>query len=573
MPLPSSLPGRGVIHAGLLVDRPSPIDASTPAGRPAPGRDRVTVVLPWDLDCRMSAFPRTPDEGQLLVLETRAKVRALPFHRKKLVLVVSALRHFVSQRRAAGFHVEHRVADDWADGVRQFSGWARPASLHLVEPREWGPDRRLRALASELPLTLHPDGGDGGHFLLRRSEFLDWAEEQGARSGKSIRMDRFYPMMRRRLGLLVDRAGKPEGGRWSFDAENRKPARGVAPPAVLRFPPDELTRGVMRWVDRPEVGRWGTLEGFDWPVTREQALAALDDFLTGRLERFGPYEDAIRHDTRQLFHSLLSPSLNLGLLHPLEVARAAAEAYARGRVPLASAEGLIRQVIGWREFIRGVYWLLMPGLREANQLGATLPLPRFFWEPERTEMQCLRDALTAVRDEGWTHHIARLMVICNWATMAGVAPRAVSHWFWAAFVDAYEWVELPNVVGMGMHGTSAFTTKPYVASAAYIKRMSGLPAKGRGKHRAGATPESPCQTCRFDPDRRTGPDACPYNALYWDFLGRHRARLDDNPRMATLYRTWDRWSASERKAIQATADAHRAALEPSAPVDIDEDGG
>jgi deoxyribodipyrimidine photolyase-related protein len=556
-----------------VADGARPIEASAATERPSRGRDRVTVVLPWDLDPRLSAFPRTPDEGQLLVLETRAKPRALPFHRKKLVLVVSALRHLVLERRAAGFHVEHRVADDWTTGVREFARWARPAALHAVEPREWGPDRRFRALSSELPLTLHPDGGDGGHFLLRRREFLDWAEEQGALSGKSVRMDRFYPTMRRRLGLLVDRSGRPAGGKWSFDAENRKPARGVAPPTVLRFPPDDTTRRVMRWVGRPEVGRWGTLEGFDWPVTRADALAALQDFLAGRLESFGPYEDAIRHDTRQLFHSLLSSSLNLGLLHPLEVAQGVAEAHARGRVSLASAEGMIRQVIGWREFIRGVYWLLMPGLREANQLGATLPLPRFFWEPERTEMQCLRDALTAVRDDGWTHHIARLMVICNWATMAGVDPRPVSHWFWAAFVDAYEWVELPNVVGMGMHGTSAFTTKPYVASAAYIKRMSGLPAKGRGRPAPGTTPESPCTSCRYDPDRRTGPDACPYNALYWDFLARHRARLDDNPRMRTLYRTWERWSPAERKAIQSTADAHRASLEPSPRYEIDEDGG
>lgn len=573
MPLRSDDRRTRVIHAGPVVDRARPIDAATASPRPAHGRDRVTVVLPWDLDPRLSAFPRTPDEGQLLVLETRAKPRALPFHRKKLVLVVSALRHLVTERRAAGFHVEHRVADDWAEGVRQFAAWARPAELHATEPREWGPDRRFRALARELPLTLHPDGGDGGHFLLRRREFLDWAEEHGAGAGRSVRMDRFYPMMRRRFGLLVDRAGKPAGGRWSFDAENRKPARDVTPPAVLRFPPDDVTSWVMRWVGRPEVGRWGSLEGFDWPVTRAQALAALDDFVDGRLDGFGPYEDAIRHDTRRLFHSLLSSSLNLGLLHPLEVARAAADAYARGRVSLPSAEGLVRQVIGWREFIRGVYWLLMPGLREANQLGATLPLPRFFWEPERTEMQCLRDALTAVRDEGWTHHIARLMIICNWATMAGVDPRAVSHWFWAAFVDAYEWVELPNVVGMGMHGTSAFTTKPYVASAAYIKRMSGLPAKGRGRPLEGKPAEAPCQTCRYDPDQRTGPDACPYNALYWDFLARHRDRLDDNPRMATLYRSWDRWTAAERKDIQATADAHRASLEPSPRYDIDEDGG
>lgn len=554
-----------------MKDRIHPLPASERTMLPKAGAGRFTVVLPWDLDDRLSAFPKSKDEGQLLVLETRAKPKALPFHRQKLTLVVSALRHFVQAQRAKGFHVELRVADSYAQGVEEFAAWAKPTALHAMEPREYAIDARFRALSKTLPLTLHPDGGPGGHFLLSRAEFAAWAATQA--EGRQLRMDRFYPLLRKRFGLLVDKRGKPEGGKWSLDAENRSHARGVTVPGVQRFAPDALTLAVMRWVARPDVGQWGTLQGFDWPVTRSDALRALDDFIEQRLAGFGPYEDAIRSDTRFLFHSLLSSSLNLGLLHPQEVLERVEAAYQAGHVPLASAEGMIRQLLGWREFIRGIYWELMPGLRGANQLEGRRPLPDFFWEPEQTQMRCLRDALESVRDSGYTHHINRLMVICNYATLAGLDPRPVSHWFWAGFVDAYEWVELPNVVGMGMFGTSAFTTKPYVASAQYIKRQSGLTGKGKGKPRAGAAPEAPCTGCRYNPDARVGKDACPFNALYWDFLSRHRARLELNPRVATLFRSWDRWSPADQAEIRATAEAHRDSLPSTSNYAVDEDAG
>lgn len=536
----------------------SPLPVEQVTRRPRAGASRVTVVLPWDQDPSLAAFPSSPEAGQLLVLETRAKVHALPWHRQKLTLIVSSLRHFVEERRAAGFHVEHRLADDYAKGVSAFAAWAKPAELHVMAPKEWAIDARLRALTTSLPLTVHDDGGPGGHFLTTRDEFRDWAKGR-----KQLRMDQFYPLMRQKLGLLVDARGKPEGGKWSFDADNRAHARGVTMPAIPWFAPDALTQKVMRWVGRDGVGAWGALEGFGWPVTRAQARSWLEHFLETRLEHFGPYEDALRSDERFLFHSLLSVPLNLGLLRPDEVARAAAEKYRKGHVSLASAEGFIRQVIGWREFVRGAYWWLMPGLRGANGLGATLPLPDFFWAPERTSMQCVKEAVQGVHDTGYAHHIQRLMVLCNYATLAGVDPRAVSHWFWAAFVDAYEWVELPNVVGMGTFGTDAFTTKPYVASAAYLKRQSGLSAKGRGP--AAAKHEAPCARCAFDPDQRAGPGACPFNALYWDFLARHRERLSKNLRMRQLLTTLDRFGPAQVAAIRQTAAAHRASLRPLTP--------
>jgi deoxyribodipyrimidine photolyase-related protein len=547
------------------VSQPLPVEQ--PSRRPTAGASRVTVVLPWDQDPTLAAFPKTPADGQLLVLETKAKVHALPWHRQKLTLIVSSLRHFVEERRAAGFHVEHRLADDYASGVAAFAKWAKPASLHAMAPKEWAIDGRFRALQKTMPLTLHDDGGSGGHFLTTREEFLAWVKGR-----KQVRMDQFYPLMRQKLGLLVDGKGKPVGGKWSFDADNREHARGVKMPPIPWFEPDALTQQVMRWVGRDDVGAWGRLEGFGWPVTRAQALRWLEHFIETRLEGFGPYEDAIRSDERFLFHSLLSVPLNLGLLRPDEVARAAARKYEQGHVSLASAEGFIRQVIGWREFIRGVYWWLMPGLREANGLGAHRPLPDFFWAPERTDLQCLKEAVQSVHDTGYTHHIQRLMVLCNYATLAGLDPRAVSHWFWAAFVDAYEWVELPNVVGMGVHGTDAFTTKPYVASAAYLKRQSGLSAKGRGP--VAARDEAPCARCRFDPDVRVGPTACPFNAMYWDFLDRHRERLSKNLRMRQLLTTLDRFGPKQVDEIRATAEAHRKRLRAFEPAwTVDEDAG
>ncbi|MCA2977505.1 MAG: cryptochrome/photolyase family protein [Myxococcaceae bacterium] len=538
------------------MSAPLPVDQVT--RRPTAGAQRVTVVLPWDQDPSLSAFPKTPADGQLLVLETRAKVHAMPWHRQKLTLIVSSLRHFVEERRAAGFHVEHRLADDYASGVEAFAAWARPGALHAMAPKEWAIDGRFRALTRRLPLTLHDDGGPGGHFLTTRDEFAAWVKGR-----KQVRMDQFYPLMRQKLNLLVDGKGKPIGGKWSFDAENREHARGVKAPPIPWFTPDALTQTVMRWVARDGVGSWGRLDGFGWPVTRAQALSWLEHFVETRLEGFGPYEDAIRSDERFLFHSLLSVPLNLGLLRPDEVARAAASKYERGHVSLASAEGFIRQVIGWREFIRGVYWWLMPGLREANGLAAHGPLPDFFWAPERTDLQCVKEAVQSVHDTGYAHHIQRLMVLCNYATLAGLDPRAVSFWFWAAFVDAYEWVELPNVVGMGLHATDAFTTKPYVASAAYLKRQSGLSAKGRGPQ--AARDEAPCARCRYDPDVRVGPTACPFNAMYWDFLDRHRARLSKNLRMRQLLTTLDRFGEAQVDAIRRTAQAHRDTLRPFAP--------
>jgi deoxyribodipyrimidine photolyase-related protein len=544
-----------------------PKAASEVSKIPKDVRSRVTVVLPWDLDFTLRSFPKTPRDGYLLVLESQSKPKALPFHRQKMVLILSALQHFAQEARDLGFHVEHRFSNDYAQGVAEFSQWAKPQEIHVTAPREFSIFQRFQQLAVKLPITLHDDGGPGGHFIFERQEFSNWAN---GRKGQ-LRMDQFYPLARKKLNLLMDAKGKPLGGQWSFDADNRGHARGVVNiPHIPFVKPDAMTRKVMAFVEQKSLGKFGSLTSFGWPVTRSQALAWLEDFIAHRLPNFGKYEDAIRSDQKFLFHSLLSVPMNLGLLRPEEVARAAHDAFLRGHADLPSTEGFIRQVVGWREFMRGVYWHLMPGLREANQLQSPGRLPDFFWKPEGAQMLCVKEALESVVEHGYAHHIQRLMVLCNYATLAQLNPKDVSHWFWAAFVDAYEWVELPNVVGMGMFGTDAFTSKPYVASAAYIKRQTGMTSATAMRE---SKAEGPCARCRFKADQRTGENACPLNFLYWDFLSTHRARFQKNPRMATLLSTLDKFSVEERKNIAEQSRDHRAALTSNLNWKIDEEAG
>ena len=512
-------------------------------------------VGPCDLDRRLSCVPRTPDEGTIVLVESVAKGAALPWHRKKLVLVISAMRHFAAELRADGFDVEVRRAPTYAEGIRRHA--AERGSSHVIAlvPRDHGLEASLRAADLGVPLVLRDDGGPGGHFLLSREAFAEWA-----RGRDTLRMDTFYRWMRRRLDVLLD-AGNPVGGRWSFDADNRKPAKGARPPALPRYAPDETTRQVMAEVDGWSTG-WGRTEGFGWPVTRTDALHALERFIAERLASFGDFQDAMIEGESFLWHACLSPALNLGLLHPTDLLDAALGAHARGEAPLNAVEGFVRQVIGWREFIRGVYHHRMPGLRSANRFDADTPLPDLFWDPDRTGMACVQDAVRSVHEHGYAHHIQRLMVLGNLGLLIGVDPHALSRWFWAGFVDAHEWVELPNVVGMALAADPTFTTKPYAASGAYIHKMSDH-----------------CEGCRFNVKKRVGEDACPFNALFWDFMARHREDLGRNPRLGMLLRTWDRWSEDEQDAIRAHAGGFRSALRPAAedpvfgPWTFDDDAG
>jgi len=340
--------------------------------------------------------------------------------------------------------------------------------------------------------------------------------------------------------------GKPVGGQWNFDADNRQSFGKEGPkgvPRPLRFPPDALTQTVLVLVKEQFPDHPGSLNDFSWPMTPEEAHEALRDFLDHRLARFGPYEDAMWQGEPCLFHSQLSMAMNLKLLSAQEVVRAVETRYREGTIALASAEGFVRQVLGWREYVRGIYWMQMPDYVHLNALAASENLPAFFWSGE-TSMNCLSECLRQSLSLGYAHHIQRLMVIGLYALLLGVRPRAVHEWFLAVYVDAVEWVELPNTLGMGQFGDGGYmASKPYVASGQYIQRMSNY-----------------CQSCAYDPKQRVGEKACPFTTLYWDFLMRHHDQLISNPRMGMQFKNLAAIAPEAQEEIKAQALKHRASV-------------
>jgi deoxyribodipyrimidine photolyase-related protein len=470
------------------------------------------------------------DSLAVVLVESRQRTRKLPYQRKKLVLLFSAMRHYAAALRRQGYQVDVIQGVTFADGLHQHAQSWQPAQLVTMAAgdfagRRWQQERLAGLLG--VPVLVLPNT----QFLVGQVDLFP-----GLAADKRVVMEQFYRQMRRKFDVLLDANGHPEGGQWNFDAENRKPLpRGIQPPALPAFAPDEVTRQVMEGVERAGHGL-GTVDGFDLAVTRDQALAAFDDFLAHRLPTFGPYEDAMSSRHRTLFHSVLSPYLNLGLLEPLELVRGAEAAYRAGRAPLNSVEGFVRQVLGWREYIYWQYWRTMPGLAAANAWHAHRPLPSFFWDGH-TDMRCLQHAIRRALDTGYTHHIERLMLLTNFCLLAGVEPMAVHDWFLSAYVDAYEWVMAPNVLGMGLNADGAqIGTKPYIASANYISKMSDY-----------------CAGCRYTPKMRTGPDACPFNFLYWNFLLEHEQRLRANPRLGNAVLGLRHLDAQSRRQVRDQA--------------------
>lgn len=490
------------------------------------------------------------EQTRVVLIESTARLRQLPYQRKKLALLLSAMRHFAEALRGRGYQVDYRRADSFATGLRQHIADWMPERIFCMAASEFDMRRwQAEALAAEvgLPVTVLPNT----QFLVN-SPRSPWrpspspsqgegrgggTPSQGEGEKRRVVMETFYRALRRQFGVLMTPEGEPVGGQWNFDAENRKPLpRGIEPPQPLAFPPDAITRQVMAEVDAAGHGV-GAAAGFDLAVTHEQAAAALDDFIRRRLPRFGPYEDAMAAAHDVLYHSVLSPYVNIGLLSPLQMIRAAEEAYQAGAAPINSVEGFVRQVLGWREYIYWQYWRLMPDLRTANGWGAARPLPAMFWDGD-TEMRCIRHVVRRVLATGYSHHIERLMIVCNFCLLAGVDPAAVAEWFLACYVDAYDWVVLPNVIGMGLNADGGQTaTKPYIASANYINKLSDY-----------------CAGCRFDPKQRTGPDACPYNFLYWNFLVEHEAALRANPRLGPAVLGLARVGETERAEIGQEAE-------------------
>jgi deoxyribodipyrimidine photolyase-related protein len=477
-----------------------------------------------------------PARDVVLLLEVTEESAHVPHHKQKIVLFLSAVRHFAAALRARGITVDHVRLDDPANTGRFTTEVARAVARHqatrlvVTEPGEWRVQRMVDEWTATLGIPVDVLADD--RFFASRARFRVWA-----RGRRTWRMEHFYREMRREHGILMD-GDQPAGGAWNFDTENRKrlPA-GLALPTRRRFPPDAITREVMDLVTARFGDHFGTLDGFGWPVTRDRALEALADFITHALPGFGDYQDAMRAGAPFVFHSLLAPALNIGLLSPREVCAAAEAAWHAGTAPLNAVEGFIRQILGWREYVRGIYWTLMPDYAGGNALEAHRPLPAFYWTGE-TRMRCLREAVVSTRDHAYSHHIQRLMITGNFALLAGIAPREIERWYLAVYADAIEWVEMPNTLGMAVFADGGrMASKPYAASGAYIDRMSDF-----------------CGGCAFDVAKKTGPGACPFNYLYWAFMIRHQDRLKSNPRMAMPLRGLAGWSEDRKRACLAEAE-------------------
>ena len=476
------------------------------------------------------------DSDRVLMAEVLSEARYVPHHKKKIAFCFSAMRHFAGALEQQGMNVDYIRLDDPANTQSLKGEVARAVERHgaqslvVTEPGEWRLLKEIEGWAEELGIPVEIRSDD--RFLCGHDGFAAWAEGR-----KTLRMEFFYREMRRRSGLLMDDQGKPLGGQWNYDAENRKPLpQGAEIPKPCLFTPDAITQEVLTLVGERFPDNFGSLDNFGYAVTAEGAEAALQHFLDYCLPQFGDYQDAMRAGDPFLYHSLLSAYINAGLLDPLKTAEAAQDRYLEGKAPLNAVEGFIRQIIGWREFIRGIYWLKMPDYAGMNALEAVRPLPAFYWTAE-TGMTCVKESVEQTRDHAYAHHIQRLMVLGNFALLAGIDPSEVNEWFLVVYADAYEWVELPNVSGMALFADGGvFASKPYAASGKYIQRMSDY-----------------CSGCRYDPKKVTGEGACPFNALYWDFIARNAGQFEDNPRMAMPLRTWARMTGDKQSALRQRA--------------------
>ncbi len=496
------------------------------------------MVLGDQLDAGNPALAAAdPASDIVLMAETSGEAAHVWSHKQRIAVFFAAMRHRAENLGAEGWQVDYRPVDEQlgslgealADAVQRHGA----EQILVTEPGEW----RVR---SELADAAKGAGAeicwfDDTHFFASHREFRDWARDR-----KQLVMEYFYREMRRRHDVLMD-GDQPQGDRWNFDKDNRGSFGRKGPgelPEPRRFEPDDITRQAIADVRTHFPDHPGSLEAFGWPVTPADASAALDDFVAHRLPLYGQYQDAMWAGEPFLYHSLISVALNLKLLDPREAVAAAEAAWRDGHVPLAAAEGFVRQILGWREFIRGVYWLHMPGYETGNHYSHERPLPAFFWTGD-TSMTCLKQSIGDTLANGYAHHIQRLMVIGNFSLLAGLAPREVCAWFLAVYVDAVEWVELPNTLGMALHADGGIVgSKPYVSTGRYIQRMSNY-----------------CATCRYDPGQRTGEKACPFTTLYWNFLDRNRESLAANGRMGLTLRNLDRLDPEELAAIAERADA------------------
>ena len=524
--------------AAHVSEPQQPADATTPA---APA---LILVLGDQLTHRQNALQdAVPGRDTILMAEVHNEARYVQHNKHKIALIFAAMRHFRDELRALGFTVRYfeYASDGPATLLEAVETTLQDCNVRELRCCEPGEHRLLVAMqqwALPIPVRFVTDQ----RFLCTADTFADWA------AGRTqMRMEHFYRRMRKQYKLLLDDKGDPQGGSWNYDADNRRGWRSQESiPTRPSVVPDTITTDVIALVNREFPDHPGNLEHFYLAVTQHEAAEHFHWFLAHGLQHFGTYQDALAEESPWLFHSLISMYINIGLLDPLEVCREVEEAWRCGRCELPAAEGFIRQIVGWREYVRGVYWLTMPDYAQHNALQAQRPLPPWFWSGD-TDLRCLQSALRQTLDLGYAHHIQRLMVIGNFALLAGLNVKDVCDWYLAVYVDAFEWVELPNTLGMALYADGGImASKPYAASGKYIQRQ--------GDH---------CKHCRYSPAKTTGEGACPYNSLYWHFINRHADTLGNNQRMRLVMKNWERKASNEKTAILQWAHGQ---LEQLAPV-------
>jgi len=456
----------------------------------------------------------------IIMIEAVSEASYVPHHPKKIIFIFSAMRHFAAQLQNSGYHVNYSKLDD-KENKQSISGEiirifkkSKFDKVIVTKPGEYRLLEEIKSLSkiSGLELELREDT----RFFCTLAEFKKWSE-----SSKTHRMENFYQLMRKKHSILLDSDGKPEGGKWNYDSENRKPIKKNPeinlPP---KFTPDEITNQVIDLVREKFSKNPGKIEPFWFAVTQKQAEQAFDDFLKFKLAKFGDYEDAMITDNGFLFHSVISLYLNVGFLDPKKIINTVQKKYRQGLVPLNSAEGFIRQILGWREFVRGIYWTFMPEYATRNFFNNKKDLPEFFWTGN-TDLNCMKNCIQQTLQESYAHHIQRLMIIGNFSLLAGLEPKQVAEWFLSVYSDAFEWVELPNVYGLAIYADGGLiASKPYVSSGNYIQKMSNY-----------------CDNCKYDIKEKSGKNACPFNYLYWNFLISNKEKLQKNPRNFVMYNT------------------------------------
>ena len=486
--------------------------------------DRLTKKQ-LSLQNNLGSKQQTP----IILIESHDYVRQRSYHRQKLVLVWSAMRHFAQELSADKWQVTYETSADFLTPLQAWIAENNISELQITTPSDRPFLQLIQSLDLDCKVTFLPDN----HFLWSRAEFATWTK-----SRKRLLMEDFYRAGRKRFNILMD-GKQPIGGKWNYDKDNRKPPKqNLHTPEPLTFQPDAITQEVIDWVKQEQFSDYGKLESFNWAVTREQAQQVLGHFITEGLPKFGTYQDAMITGEYTMWHGLISPYLNLGLLEPMEVIDAVETAYYQQELPLNCVEGFIRQVMGWREYMHGIYWQQGSDYGKSNWFNHQQPLPEFFWHASQTDLNCLRQTLTQVEETAYGHHIQRLMILSNFALIAGISPQEIENWFHSAFIDAYDWVMQTNVIGMGQFADGGvLASKPYAASANYINKMSDY-----------------CDDCKYKKSDRTGAKACPFNFFYWDFLLRHRDRLHALGRMNLVLSHLKRMSAAEAAEIKSLAE-------------------